>query len=332
MRRSGRHGWWGLASLTGLLCACESGGGDPPEPARASNSPPMIAGTPALTVAAGFTYSFTPAAGDNDGDSLLFGIDQKPPWATFDTRTGQLTGKPALGDAGLYLDIVVWVSDGSARTALAPFNLAVTTPSATNRAPQIGGVPAAHVAGGALYSFMPVASDPDGTPLTFMVVNRPPWTSFDAATGRLQGVPPLSSAGSFNGIEIGVTDGEATASLPVFSIVVTPPPINRPPVISGMALISVEGGRLYDFTPTASDADGDAMTFIVENRPAWASFDTQSGRLFGAPAAMPGRFPNIVITVDDGKSSASLPPFTIDVTVQTADRVPTIDGTPATEG
>src|SRR6185503_10400654 len=64
--------------------------------------------------------------------------------------------------------------------------------------------------------------------------------------------------------------------------------------------------------------------------PAWASFDTRSGRLFGTPAATLGSFANIVITVDDGKSSTSLPPFTIDVTAPTANRVPVIDGAPAT--
>ena len=325
MLRGWRHRQWGLVSLTAVLCACQSGGDDPP-PARASNSAPLIAGTPSRTVAVGTTYSFSPAAGD--GDSLTFGIDGKPPWASFDTRTGQLAGKPGLADAGVYHDIVVWVSDGAARAALAPFDLTVTSPSATNRAPQIGGTADASVAAGAAYSFTPVASDPDGTPLTFTVQNRPLWASFDAATGKLYGVPP--NAGTFNGIEIAASDGEATVSLPAFNIVVTAPPINRPPIISGPALISVEGGRLYDFTPTASDADGDALTFIVQNRPAWASFDTHSGRLFGTPAATAGSFANIVITVDDGKSSASLPPFTIDVTAPTANRAPVIGGTPAT--
>jgi len=327
MLRGWRHRQWGLVSLTAVLCACQSGGDDPP-PARASNSAPLIAGTPSRTVAVGTTYSFSPAAGDGDGDSLTFGIDGKPPWASFDTRTGQLAGKPGLADAGVYHDIVVWVSDGAARAALAPFDLTVTSPSATNRAPQIGGTADASVAAGAAYSFTPVASDPDGTPLTFTVQNRPLWASFDAATGKLYGVPP--NAGTFNGIEIAASDGEATVSLPAFNIVVTAPPINRPPIISGPALISVEGGRLYDFTPTASDADGDALTFIVQNRPAWASFDTHSGRLFGTPAATAGSFANIVITVDDGKSSASLPPFTIDVTAPTANRAPVIGGTPAT--
>src|SRR6476469_791498 len=134
----------------------------------------------------------------------------------------------------------------------------VASPTATtNRAPQIGGTPATSVAPGAVYSFTPVASDPDGTPLTFTIRNRPTWASFDATTGQVSGMQAPSNAGTFNGIEIAATDGELTVSLPAFSIVVSAPRINRPPIISGTALISVEGGRLYDFTPTASDPDGD---------------------------------------------------------------------------
>src|SRR5262245_289486 len=126
MSQRHRHNRWGLLSLTAMLCACGGGGSDPP-PAQTGNSPPTISGTPAQTVATGSTYVFTPAAGDIDGDSVVFGIDGKPPWATFDARTGQLAGKPTPGDAGVYRAIVIWVSDGSARTALAPFDLTVTS-------------------------------------------------------------------------------------------------------------------------------------------------------------------------------------------------------------
>src|SRR5262245_26028419 len=104
MQQRWHHGGWGLLSLTALLCACESGGGD--AVAAKVNSPPLIAGTPQPSVAAGTGYSFTPAAGDSDGDSLTFGIEAKPSWATFDSRTGQLFGKPDLADAGVYRDIV----------------------------------------------------------------------------------------------------------------------------------------------------------------------------------------------------------------------------------
>jgi len=215
-----------------------------------------------------------------------------------------------------------------ARTSESPPIVTATTPSALNHAPQISGTPAAVATAGAVYSFTPTASDPDGTPLTFTIRNRPSWASFDATTGQLHGIP--QSVGNFDNIEIAASDGQASASLPAFDIVVIAPRMNHPPVMFGPPLTYVEGGRLYDFTPSASDGDGDELTFIVQNRPAWAAFDAQSGRLFGTPAGTAGTFANIIITVDDGKSSASLPPFTINVTAPTANRSPVIGGIPET--
>jgi len=330
MYTSWRHARWAVAPLAAVLVACGGqGGGDDPTPPRLSNAAPLIAGSPAVAVVVGSSYSFLPAAGDNEGDALVFGIEAKPPWASFNATTGQLSGTPAVGDAGVYAGIVVWVSDGGSRTALAAFDLTVSVPS-KNREPQLGGTPPAFAVAGHGYSFTPAANDPDGTPLAFAIRNRPSWASFDGATGRLEGTPPLASSGTFADIMIAATDGEATVWLPAFTIVVAPP-INRPPAIFGTPPRSVEEGRFYDFTPTANDADaGDALSFMVQNEPAWASFDASSGRLFGTPPA-PGSFANIIVTVDDGQANASLPSFTIDVTALTANHTPVIGGNPPTD-
>jgi hypothetical protein len=69
---------------------------------------------------------------------------------------------------------------------------------------------------------------------------------------------------------------------------------------------------LYEFRPSASDPDGDALTFAVEGLPEWASFDASSGRLRGTPNEA-GRYGNVRITVSDGRRTAALPAFAIDV-------------------
>jgi hypothetical protein len=94
-----------------------------------------------------------------------------------------------------------------------------------------------------LYSFTPVATDPDGTPLTFKIENRPRWASFDPASGRLHGTPLSVDAGTYAAIEISVTDGVDTAALAPFGVVVLVP--NSPPVISGDPPASVEAGSSY---------------------------------------------------------------------------------------
>ncbi|MBF0428411.1 MAG: chitobiase/beta-hexosaminidase C-terminal domain-containing protein, partial [Magnetococcales bacterium] len=93
-----------------------------------SNTPPTIQGTPVYSVAPGALYQFTPQAGDPDGDNLTFSIQNKPVWATFDTTTGQLSGKPTQNDLGTVQHIVISVTDHikSASVTLPAFNLSVS--------------------------------------------------------------------------------------------------------------------------------------------------------------------------------------------------------------
>jgi hypothetical protein len=107
-------------------------------------------------------------------------------------------------------------------------------------------------------------------------------------------------------------------------------PANRPPTISGTPPSAVTQGSAYSFTPTASDPDGNPLTFSIANKPVWATFNTGTGALTGTPgAANVGTSGGIVITVSDGSLTASLPAFAITVNAP-ANRAPTISGTPPT--
>lgn len=297
----------------------------------AANSAPTISGTPPTEVVQGERYTFTPTAADADGDALTFSITNRPSWATFDSATGRLSGRPGAGSAGRYENIVISVTDGTATASLAAFTITVTPPP--NRAPTISGSPATSVQQGTAYDFRPSASDPDGDRLTFSIVNKPAWATFDASTGRLQGTPGAGHVGTHSNIRISVSDGNASASLPPFSITVTAaPPANRAPTITGTPPTSATVGSAYAFTPSANDPDGDTLTFSITNKPGWASFSTSTGRLEGTPGTNHvGTYSNIRITVTDGKTSASLPLFSITVSgPEPQNRPPTISGRPAT--
>ena len=90
---------------------------------------------------------------------------------------------------------------------------------------------------------------------------------------------------------------------------------NHAPTISGTPTASVNASAPYTFTPSAADADGDTLAFTIQNKPAWAAFNTTTGRLSGTPAAADvGMYSNISITVSDGKTSTALNAFAIAVT------------------
>src|SRR6516165_11285937 len=93
--------------------------------------------------------------------------------------------------------------------------------------------------------------------------------------------------------------------------------------ISGAPAPAVTAGQAYSFTPSATDSSGRTLVFAISNLPSWATFNTSSGQLSGTPAAgNVGTYPNIVIAASDGRRSAALPAFTVQVLAGTASSVP----------
>ncbi len=303
-----------------LLAACSSGvsseGARVPVASSAPAAPLAISGSAPAAVVSGTSYAFTPSVTGGSG-ALAFSIQNRPPWATFDPATGTLAGTPAVSDRGIYAGIAISVSDSQATVSLGAFSIEVVAIK-SNGAPIIAGTPTTSILAGSAYSFSPIASDPDGDVLGFSIQNRPAWATFDPGTGALTGTPTTAQVGVYAGITISASDGQATAALPAFSIevrAVALPPTNGAPTIVGNPPTSVAAGSAYAFTPTASDPNGDALTFAIRNRPSWATFNTSTGRLSGTPnASAAGTYANIQITVSDGVATAALPPFTIVVT------------------
>jgi Putative Ig domain len=283
-------------------------------PPPAANLAPTITGTPATAATVGQAYTFTPVGDDPNDDTLTFTIVNKPSWATFTTSTGQLTGTPISANIGAYSNIIISVSDGDLSTSLPAFSITVAASAPVNRPPTLTGTPATTVVAGAAYSFRPVGSDPDGNTLLYSIQNKPAWAAFSATNGRLTGTPTTADVGTSARITISVTDNIAAAvSLPSFTIQVTAP-ANRPPTISGTPIVSILVGGAYSFQPSAADADGDPLTFSINNKPAWATFNTTNGALTGTPAAGDvAVFNNIMISVSDGKSQVALAAFSITV-------------------
>lgn len=275
-----------------------------------TNHSPTISGTPSSSVSELSGYSFTPIASDPDADNLLFSVSNIPNWCTFNVADGSLTGTPGYSDSGIYSNIVISVSDGTASTSLPPFSISVLN---NNRSPSISGTPASSVEEVSAYSFIPDVTDPDGDSLVFSADNLPVWASFDTNTGVLSGIPDYDSAGTYNNILISVSDGSASDSVPAFSITVND--VNRSPTISGQPLNAVVVDASYSFTPIADDPDGDDISFSVTNLPSWANFNTSTGSLTGIPGTGDtGTYSNILISVTDTHETSSLGAFEISVT------------------
>lgn len=123
--------------ITLATSGCLGGGGAsaanaPRKGAQAANRAPNIAGSPPPEAAIDEFFDFRPAAGDPDGDVLVFSISNQPAWARFNAETGRLSGTPGAGDVGLYTGIVITASDGRQSAALPAFELSVVHSASGN--------------------------------------------------------------------------------------------------------------------------------------------------------------------------------------------------------
>jgi len=180
----------------------------------------------------------------------------------------------------------------------------------------ISGTPPSSVVASQPYRFTPATSGANSESLSFSIVNKPAWASFDTSNGTLSGTPSTGDVGSFSSIQITVSDWSSSASLSPFSIRVTSPSGSTvtPPTISGNPPASVTVGQAYAFTPTAKGPTGTTLSFSIQNKPAWATFSISTGALTGTPdSTNVGVDSSILISVSDSGLSASLQPFSIAV-------------------
>ena len=205
--------------------------------------------------------------------------------------------------------------------------------SAFAAAPTISGTPPTTGKVGVWYNFVATARDADGDTLRFSIVNKPSWLVFNATSGRLSATPTAANVGTYSNIRISVSDGKGgTASLPAFAITITGTGGGQAPRISGTPPTTAKVGVWYNFVATATDPEGDKLKLSILNKPSWLVFNTTSGRLSATPtSANVGTYSNIRISVSDGKSTASLPAFSITVSSgSSTNKPPTISGTPPT--
>jgi hypothetical protein len=148
-------------------------------------------------------------------------------------------------------------------------------------------------------------------------------------------VATLSLAACFDSDRPGSTAGAQSGAIPVSSTGATPS--NSAPLLSGVPVAAIPAGFPYVFKPSATDPEGDPLTFSIKGLPVWATFDAATGELRGTPTESDlGESGGIVISATDGKATTSFGPFKVSVnrpsnaSVPAGARPPTIGGTPAT--
>lgn len=226
-------------------------------------SAPALApiGNKQVTVGQSLTFTISAAGG---GGTLTYSASNLPAGATFSGQTFSWT--PNTAQAGNYL-VTFTVSDGKAQDAE---TITITVVAKLNTAPVLAAIGNKSVAENQLLSFGISATDADGNPITYSATGLPSGASL---TGQaFKWTPSYSQAGSYQ-VTFVASDGQAQDSE---TITITVTNVNRPPLLTAIGDKSVEVAKPLGFTVSATDPDGDKLSYSASPLPSGATFTGQT--------------------------------------------------------
>ncbi|HQR05264.1 MAG TPA: putative Ig domain-containing protein [Gemmatales bacterium] len=145
------------------------------------NRPPVITSRPPLGTTVGRAYVYTVSAHDPDGDALSYALTDTPTGMTIDAVSGRIDWTPG---APAQATVTVEVKDTHGGLAVQSY---VITARA-NQAPTLEPIANATAALGGVFRVTARASDPEGDPLTYSLLQAPTGMTIDAQ-GRIAWTP-----------------------------------------------------------------------------------------------------------------------------------------------
>jgi RHS repeat-associated protein len=187
-----------------------------------------------------------------------------------------------------------------------PFTYDLVVLGQLNRPPAFTSQPNTEAIPGVPYSYQATAADPDeGETLTFSLLMGPAGMAVDAATGKVTWSPQQSDLGTHT-VALRVDDGRGASAEQDYVVSATPAPANRPPVFTSEPVVDARVGSPYRYPATASDPDGDPLTFSVLSRPSGLTIDPATGLVTWTPTAdQVGDSNQVSLQVSDGRLAAT---------------------------
>jgi len=192
-----------------------------------------------------------------------------------------------------------------------------------NRPPVLNPIGAKTIDEAQLLEFTITASDPDGDSLTYSASNVPTGADFDAAAQTFSWTPGYGAAGNYT-VTFTVTDNGTPIQSDSEQVTITVGNVNRPPVLNPIGAKTVDEAQLLEFTITASDPDGDSLTYSASNVPTGANFDAAAQTFTWTPGYGAAGNYTVTFTVTDNGTPIQSDSEQVTITVSADDYPPAV--------
>ena len=291
--------------------------------------PYVVTEIPNMETNAGTDFSYTfpeETFNDMNTDTLTYTVNYMPAlpaWLSFHLATRTFSGTPTYTNIGT-ISITITATDELG--VINMDNMAEFSLTVPNRPPIINNnlePQTAYVGMPFMYNIENVFSDPDGGPLRYLSReprDRPIWLSF--TNGIFSATPAITNIGIYT-ITVAAIDSHNSGLSRDFILTVP----NRPPIVEGEGLVNQSAVLntmfSYPIEGVFSDPDGEQLSYQVNGRPSWLSFDTPTLTFSGTPTQTTDLgISTITVTVADHLDEINTSNFTLNVVL--ADRPTTL--------
>ena len=263
------------------------------------NPAPEFTSAPGFVGTEGVAYSYSATASDLYGDVVTITASTLPAWlSTTGTNPLVVSGTPLTANVGDNV-VKLLATDANGMTSQQIFNIYVIE----NAVPEFLSWPVEVGYEGIEYIYNVSATDANSDNVLTLIAPTLPagltFTDNGGGSGTLSGIP--TTVGN-NAVVLDVADNLGASAQQSFTIVVEA--ANVAPTFTSTGITTATEDVMYQYSVTATDADGDYMYFETPKKPSWLIFTTTgngTAKLYGTPDYYDEGANRVKIVVSDGE-------------------------------
>lgn len=248
-----------------------------------------------------FIYTL-PLISENYGQNLSYTLEGRPDWLSYNQNSRKLSGKAPYESERSYT--IKWIaSDTEGESAF----ILILKVNNKERPPEFK-QPSDSLKvseGDTLKYTFPKVERNYGTGLQYSLTDKPEWASINITTGTLTataGTIPYTASGTY-ALQWVASDSDGSAAF-VLNLAVNN--VNRAPMLNTIGNKVVAEGSNLSVSITATDADGDSLTYATKDKlPEGAFFNTSSAAFSWTPDYTQAGIYTLTFYVSDGSDSDS---------------------------